>query len=110
MKCSKCSKMHPTLLHLDDFRPSKPAADKDQKQSRDVHLQSKSLSCSATASSPSANQAESVVLHSILPVKVRQEGNGEDIITYAFFDNGSNGCFLTQELKEQLGAHGEETT
>ena len=31
------------------------------------------------------------------------------MITYAFYDNGSGGCFLTENPREQLGVDGERT-
>ena len=37
------------------------------------------------------------------------KGNTETITTYTFYDNGSGGCFLTENLKEQLGVKGEKT-
>ena len=52
---------------------------------------------------------ETVILHAILPVKVKQRGSNEIILTYAFYDNCSGGCFLTENLREQIGAQGEST-
>ena len=47
---------------------------------------------------------ETIILHPILPVKVNKA-----MTTYAFYDNGSAGCFLMESLKEQIGAEGERT-
>lgn len=44
--------------------------------------------------------------HAILPVR---ESN-KVIDTYTFYDNGSDGCFLTDTLREQLELSGNETT
>ena len=44
-----------------------------------------------------------------MPVKVKQRGSNETIVTYAFYDNGSGGCFFTENLREQIGAQVEST-
>ena len=46
------------------------------------------------------------MLHAILPVKVTQKGSGKSVMTYAFYDNGSGGCFATESIRRQLGVHG----
>ena len=99
MKCAKCGRMHPTLLHLDNFRPPREAM-----REQGPNSTQQTVECSATSTTGT------IVLHSIVPVRVRQDESEKEIITYAFLDNGSNGCFLTQELKEQLEAQGDETT
>ena len=50
-----------------------------------------------------------IVLQAILPVKVKL-GNSRSIMTYAFLDNGSTGCFITEHLKDQLNATSNEVT
>ena len=42
-------------------------------------------------------------------MKVRQKGGVKSLTTYAFYDNGSGGCFLTENLREQLGIEGQYT-
>ena len=49
------------------------------------------------------------MLRAILPVRVKQKGSTETVITNAFFDNGSSGCFLTESLKDKMGVNGERT-
>ncbi len=44
------------------------------------------------------------------PVRVLVSGGSEYVVTYAFLDNGSNGCFISNELLSQLGANGQDTT
>ncbi|CAB3984748.1 Hypothetical predicted protein [Paramuricea clavata] len=41
--------------------------------------------------------------------KSEEEGSTETVSTYAFYDNGSGGCFLTENLREQLGVQGQRT-
>lgn len=40
---------------------------------------------------------------------MKTKGNTKPVTTYAFYDNGSGGCFLTENLREQLGVNGEKT-
>jgi hypothetical protein len=56
------------------------------------------------------NSQSTIVLHAILPVKVRQKNSGKIITTCAFYDNGSSGCFITERLKNQMNAVGIETS
>ena len=46
----------------------------------------------------------------MVPVKVKCAGSSKVIETYAFLDPGSNTTFCTNELVEQLGVEGKETT
>ena len=46
-------------------------------------------------------------MHAIIPVKVKIKGGTETVTTYAFYDNGSGGCFLTESPQEQLGVQGQ---
>ena len=103
-KCKHCGGRHPTALHIDGFRLCK---------ARRQELCSTGISSvGANLQSTSCNvikPEETVILHAILPVKVKQRGSNEIIVTYAFYDNGSGGCFLTENLREQIGAQGEST-
>jgi hypothetical protein len=49
------------------------------------------------------------VLQAILPVRVHVKGSNNVVETYAFFDNGSTGCFITENVKDQLNAPSNET-
>ena len=46
----------------------------------------------------------------MVPVKVTGIGCEEPVITYTFLDNGSNSTFCTEDLLNQLGLRGEETS
>ena len=52
---------------------------------------------------------ESIVLHAILPVNIKVRGSASEVKTYVFYDSRSGGCFLTEELREQLGKDGTST-
>ena len=107
-KCKHCGRLHPSALHIDGFQlPQKditsPAKQENDKAVNNACTNPQNASCHA------AKLNESVILHAILPVRVKRKGNTETITTYAFYDNGSGGCFLTENLKEQLGVKGERT-
>ena len=59
--------------------------------------------CNAT------NNKETIILHSILPVKVKKKGRGESVTTYAFYDGGSIGCFITESIGRQMSVEGVMT-
>ena len=46
----------------------------------------------------------------MVPVKVTGIGREKPLITYAFLDNGSNSTFCTEDLLNELGMKGEETS
>ena len=46
----------------------------------------------------------------VVPVKVTGIGREKSLITYAFLDNGSNSTFCTEDLLNELGMRGEETS
>jgi len=46
----------------------------------------------------------------VVPVKVTGIGREKHLITYAFLDNGSNSTFCTEDLLNELGMKGEETS
>ncbi|KAK3726857.1 hypothetical protein QZH41_010519, partial [Actinostola sp. cb2023] len=50
-----------------------------------------------------------VILHAILPVKFKIKNGTDTVTTYALYDNGSSGCFITEGLKEQLAVEGIKT-
>ena len=52
----------------------------------------------------------SIILHAIIPVKIFQKGKCKMVTTYAFYDNWSSGCFLTEQLLQELDADGTQTT
>ena len=111
--CEKCNKRHPTALHIDGFKPKQLSLDTEREIARKeidsndscqntVKMCNKST-CTAT------DVSESVVLHGILPVKITQQGSSNVVTTYCFYDNGSSGCFLTDDLFDKLNASGVRT-
>ena len=101
-KCKECGKPHPTTMHETNFKPrvSKRLDSKTEHQGND------STASEDTVSSSTIGITDTV-LQAILPVKVQLKGR--TVKTYAFYDNGSTGCFITEELKEQLNAGSKDT-
>jgi len=56
-----------------------------------------------------SNSESNILLQTILPVTVTQKGIDKPAKTYAFYDNGSVGCFITEKLKIRLKAACTET-
>ena len=51
-----------------------------------------------------------VVLQAVRPVLVSQMVSNRSIMTYALYDNGSDGCFITDDILEDLQATGIDST
>ena len=101
----KCKKPHPTLLHIDGFSLPKDNGSVGQETTE------KPLKVNnARVDIPQESNAESnILLQTILPVTVTQKGIDKPVKTYAFYDNGSAGCFITDRLKIRLEAASTET-
>jgi len=107
-KCKHCGRSHPSALHIDGFQlPQKDIKNsvkfENGKAVGNACTNLQDTSCLAT------RPAESVILHAILPVRVKKKGSTETVVTYAFYDNGSGGCFLTESLREKIGIDGEKS-
>lgn len=107
-KCKHCGRLHPSALHIDGCQLPRKDNSGPVKQENDKALNNACTNPEA-ASCHAAKSNESAILHAILPVRVKTKGNTKSVITYAFYDNGSGGCFLTENLREQLGVDGERT-
>ena len=104
-KCKFCGRLHPSALHISGFKI--PPRD-NSKQENDKAVGNACTNLQSTFCS-TARSAESVVLHAILPVRVKKKGSDETVTTYAFYDNGSSGCFLTESLREKMSVDGKKT-
>ncbi|XP_068240252.1 uncharacterized protein [Palaemon carinicauda] len=62
-----------------------------------------------TATSNVISHDSSMVLQAIIPVRLKQRGTNREVLTYALYDPGSTGCFLSEELKDDLQASGVQT-
>ena len=105
--CKKCKKRHPTALHIDGFTLNRESAGNEPQvtEVQSVLVSNARIDVSKTVHG-AMNNKETLVLHAILPVKVKQKGSDKSVTTYAFYDNGSGGCFATESIRKQLGADG----
>ena len=102
--CTKCKKKHPTALHIEGFKWNQTYKKSDtQNSNSDDTIGTGSTSVCNTV------KLNSVVLHAILPVKIMCPKSNVSIKTYAFYDNGSSGCFVSDSVKQQLKVDGIET-
>lgn len=98
-RCNTCGKRHPTALHIPGFKL--PSKDNNRGQDSNEKVNNESTGVETD---------ELTIFHAMLPVKVTRKNSNKLVDTYAFYDNGSDGCFLTDNLKNQLEVSGTETT
>ena len=103
--CSKCGKPYPTAMHIDDFKTIKDTSNAHVNEQDKVGIGRVGVKQQL----PSLIDEPTIVLHAILPVKVKQRDNPNVVTTYAFYDNGSSGCFITENLVKQLNASATTT-
>ena len=102
-----CTKKHSTYLHVKETPPSQnkkdcqtePPATPSAAQASNSYLNSVNMS-RVTSSS--------VVVLSIVPVKIKVKGSSKKVLTYAFLDSGSNASFCTEDLLRKLGTEGKK--
>ena len=98
MTCEICDKKHPTILHETNAdnakRPDRSQDSYSQPQREDANP---SVSCN------SMTLDHNTVFHAIIPVIISR--GSHQVTTYCFLDNGSNGCFLSEELYDRLLGH-----
>ena len=99
--CKKCKKPHPTLLHVDGFSLEKENTEEKEATDNDKTVKVNNARVDIPGES---DRRSDILLQSILPVIVTQKGVNIAVKTYAFYDNGSAGCFITERLKERLEA------
>ena len=107
--CRKCSRRHPTALHMDNFEPNHQNNMSQQESDSTTHSRAAISHTEPTQTCHVIGINNTVVLHAIIPVRVSKQGCDQSVTTYAFYDNGSSGCFLTEALRCQLGAQGTQT-
>ena len=107
-QCKTCGRKHPTSLHDPNFgriinNTQESATSSEPNSSADITVETSS---SAMVQS---GDSSSIVLQTIVPVKVRQAGSNLVTDTYSLLDNGITECFITEELRDQLKAKYEDS-
>ena len=103
-ECKKCKKPQPTLLHIDGFSLAKESSAEEKSTEKPVKVNN-----ACTDITQNDNNQE-IILQTIIPVLVTNKANNNALKTYAFYDNGSVGCFLKDNLGHRLEAPGTKTT
>ena len=105
--CKKCKRPHPTLIHIEGFSLDKESGTVN----REMTGNNKPLKVNnACEDIPHKSKLENdILLQTILPVVVTQKGTNKPVKTYAFYDNGSAGCFITERLRTRLEATSTDT-
>ncbi|XP_071486966.1 uncharacterized protein [Diadema antillarum] len=124
LKCSICSKQHPTVLHR-EWKVDQPKRENNSSGTRQQAIEpeasatitqqpqqnsenknqavaSNTIKCSLNTSSPGND-----TLPGIVPVRVRSRRTGVCKETYAFIDSGSNAVFCTEKLATTLNVQGK---
>lgn len=107
--CSVCTKRHSSILHDDNFVLRYGT----KTQLGRVVQQSGNAEAKLTGKTDvySVDTTDYTVYHGVLPVLIYANNYPEkSILTYDLYDNGSTGCFLTNELCERLEILCEETS
>ena len=108
--CIKCGKQHPSAMHIENFIMTRLNDDNTLNTHSKSNVDLPYNTCNVQSSScHTIDFTDIVVLNAILPVTVHQKGSCKVVTTYAFYDNGSSGCFMTEELKDKLKSSGTET-
>lgn len=112
--CETCGKKHPTRLHDADFLVSHPVTNNAIETNEAERYEDTEINCNnllPVNMVGASNCDPSVILQAILPVLVSHRDSPNHFVrTYAFYDTGSSGCFMTDELQEDLHITGEKTT
>ena len=106
--CDKCKKPHPTLLHIDGFCLTEETTKEETERKADENPVKVNNACTELAQNSDSNEV--IILQTILPVLITDKNTDKTVKTYAFYDNGSAGCFLTESLRERLAVPGTKTT
>ena len=118
LSCEVCTKIHPTILHDDQYpqlpnaqdaenspvEELQPSASQQSDASNEAHVTSR-----CTASSCVTGAGDQGYLPPIIPVLVRAKDSGIIVPTYAFLDEGSSAVFCTNDLKRKLKTTGQPT-
>ena len=110
--CSECKGRHPTILHWYQ-RDNAPVRDSYAEKTTSVPAPTGSSSSSGAGNSQvcaggSTNVNGDGCTMAIIPVKVKLKNSIKVIMTYAFYDSGSNVSFCTNSLRKRLGCDGRK--
>ncbi|XP_068231995.1 uncharacterized protein [Palaemon carinicauda] len=96
-------------MHIDGFKLPWRSDYSDRSSYSQNRTEESSQKPPDTATSNVISHDSSMVLQAIIPVRIKQRGTNREVLTYALYDPGSTGCFLSEELKDDLQASGVQT-
>ena len=102
-KKRECKKPHPTFLHIDGFTLVKESSAAEEPNYKPVRVNN------ACTDIPQNDNNQEIILQAIIPVLVMNKANNKALKTYPFYDNGSVGCFLTENLCYHIEATSTKT-
>ena len=115
LKCSTCSRSHPTVLHDPTRLPSNSSNSKKEQNYNNsstliidqptTSYFKESANVSACCDNGAGDQSCAMA---IIPVRIKLKDKSHSIVTYAFFDTGSSVTFCSENLMRQLGASGKK--
>lgn len=104
-QCQECSRLHPTLLHMNTKGlREETASERCEQQSVSSALVHMKETFTVTGAGK-----ENCAL-SIIPVCVKAQKGTKAVTTYAFLDPGSSATFATESLINQLSMNGRNTS
>ena len=104
LNCRNCSGGHPTAMH---YYVPKMKEDAQMSSENDESV-TNSLADVKTLSTVEKHQTK-VISMCIVSVKVRDAGQGKDVLTYAMLENGSQGSFIRQAVVKKMQTSGRKT-
>ena len=115
LKCSKCDKLHPTILHAEVSPMKSPSTDVSSQSQQTARVCDKQTKPEHKASTNQVSlyTSDSSVSKStmVVPVYVKHSHNpDQELLTYALLDTQSDTSFVTDDVAQCLGVEGVDTT
>ena len=99
--CKVCGKRHPSSMHIENFTMTSNNTNSNNSGTSNTNIPVVSSKACITMDT---------VLQCVLPVQVQTKGSDKIVKTYALYDTGSTGCFITESIREQLNVTCIETS
>lgn len=93
----------PILVKVDGFSLAKESSAKEKSIEKPIKV-------NTCTNIPQNNNKQEIIFQAITPMLVMNKTNNKALKTYAFYDNGSIGGFLTENLQHHLEAPSTKTT
>ena len=107
--CITYKDRHPTPLHGYVSKNKKVTGDGNESQNDQEEVKSNFIA-DVKCASALRKSGSKVISLCILPVNLKYENNGKQIITYAMLDNCSQVSFVHEAALKQFGVKGTKTT